>query len=189
MKLSIFTNDVLTKGAILGGVMAASKIAETAMLYYGGLDWALLILLEALIVIVLYIYLLYRFTRNYSNLVLEQRKDMPYFTYGNGLSYIVLVSMLAGVIAGLSGYLFMHFNIGYDNFVDKMVTMVQNAFVQSGVPMTPEYSQILNDLQSTSEPDFIDSILSNAWSYLIYGTVVGLILAIFTTRKPQLFNN
>ena len=57
MKLSIFTNDVLTKGAILGGVMAASKIAETAMLYYGGLDWALPMLLEALIVIVLYIYL------------------------------------------------------------------------------------------------------------------------------------
>ena len=35
MKPSIFLNDMLTKGAILGGVMMVSGILETSMICYG----------------------------------------------------------------------------------------------------------------------------------------------------------
>ena len=39
MKPSVFLNDMLTKGAILGGVMLLSNIAENSILYYGGMKW------------------------------------------------------------------------------------------------------------------------------------------------------
>jgi hypothetical protein len=78
MKTSVLWNDILTKGAILGGVMLASNIAETSMLIYGGaIGWMCAMSIECLAVMALYCYLIYRFTSNYANLVISERKDMP----------------------------------------------------------------------------------------------------------------
>ena len=99
MKHSIFLNDMLTKGAILGGVMLASNIVETSMMYYGAtLNWVVVASCEIVAVIVLYCWLLLCFTRNYASLVVAERSDMPYFTYANGLNYAIDISMLAGAL-------------------------------------------------------------------------------------------
>lgn len=193
MKTSIFLNDILTKGAILGGVMLASNIAENAMFYYGGtLSWLGVYGIEWLIAIVLYCYLLYRFTRNYANLVVEERKDLPYFTYGNGLSYAVLVSMLAGVVVSIGAYMFQHYVIGYENFINHYIEFIQTAVAQSGVQMADMQTalgEVINQLKNTPEPSIISALISGVWSYLIAGTFVGLIVAAFTKRNVQLFDN
>ena len=189
MNTSLLRNDILTKGAILGGVMLLSKIAEGAMICYGGdLKWILLASLEAIISIALFAALAYIFTRNYSKLAVAERPEVPYFTYFQGLSYVITISLLAGVIASLGGHIFMHSVVGFENYVAAYVNIVQNAFAQTGQPVTPEVAKMLSDLQSAPEPTIIESLLGGAWNYLFGGTLVGLVVASFTRRKPEIFN-
>lgn len=192
MKPSIFLNDMLTKGAILGGVMLASNIAETAIVGYGSnpsLLYAMAV--EVIAVIALYIWLLVRFTRNYASLVLAERKEMPYFTYGNGLSYVVSVSMLASVIVAVGGYMFRHYVVGFENYIANSVKLVEASLSQSEVPAASigSYEQMFKAIESQDEPSLISSILSSAWSYLVGGTFVGLFIAAMTKRTPQIFDN
>ncbi len=193
MKPSIFLNDVLTKGAILGGVMLLSNIVETSMFYYGGnIMWMLLFLVEWIVAISLYCYLIYRFTRNYSNLVISQRPELPYFTYGNGLSYTILVSMLAGVVVAIGGHIFMHYIIGYENFIDHYINLIYAFVAQSGASiqgLETMLADVVAQLESQGEPSLLTNLISGVWSYLISGTIVGLIVAAFTKRDIQMFNN
>ncbi len=192
MKPSIFLNDMLTKGAILGGVMLVSSIAETSMLYYGNSPkWVMIMSLECIVAMVLYCYLIYRFTKGYATLVLSERKQMPFFTYGNGLSYATSISMLAGVIVALGGYMFRHYVVGYENYIANYVKLLQDWFSQSEVPasMMGTYEQMFKAIQSQEEPSLISSIFSGIWSYLLAGTIVGLIVAAFTKREPKIFDN
>lgn len=193
MKPSIFLNDVLTKGAILGGVMLLSKIAEISMFYYGGnIMWMLLVLVEWIVAISLYCYLIYRFTRNYSNLVISQRPELPYFTYGNGLAYAILVSMSAGAIVGFGEYMYMHYVIGYDNFTNHYINLIYAFVAQSGASVQEFEAMFADDiaqLESQGEPSLLAKLISGVWSYLISGTIVGLIVAAFTKRDIQMFNN
>ena len=191
MKPSIFLNDMLTKGAILGGVMLLSNIAENSMLYYGGMKWMVVLGVEYVVALALYCYLLYRFTKGYSNLVIVERKEMPFFTYGNGFSYAVSVSMLAGVIVALGGYMFRHYIIGYENYISSYVKLLQDWFSQTEVPtsMVETYDQMFKTIQSQAEPSLITSILSGIWTYLMAGTIVGLVVAAFTKHEPKIFDN
>ena len=192
MKPSIFLNDMLTKGAILGGAMLLSNIAENAMLYYGNSPkWLMALGVEYLISLVVYCYLLYRFTKGYATLVLSERKAMPFFTYGNGFSYATSISMLAGVIVALGGYMFRHYVIGYENYMAVYVGLLQDIVSQSEVPasMVGTYEQMFQTIRSQEEPSLITSIFSGIWSYLMAGTFVGLIVAAFTKREPEIFDN
>ena len=192
MKPSIFLNDMLTKGAILGGVMLLSNIAENAMLYYGNsTKWIMVLGVEYLISLVVYCYLLYRFTKGYATLVLSERKQMPFFTYGNGLSYATSVSMLAGVIVALGGYMFRHYVIGYENYIANYVKLLQDWLSKAEVPasMVGTYDQMFKTIQSQEEPSLIASIFSGVWTYLMAGTFVGLIVAAFTKHEPKIFDN
>lgn len=192
MKPSIFLNDMLTKGAILGGVMLLSNIAENAMLYYGNTPtWLVVLGVEYIVAMAVYCYLVYRFTKGYSNLVLAERKEMPFFTYGNGLSYATSVSMLAGVIVALGGYMFRHYVIGYENYISAYVKLLQDWLSGSEIPasMVGTYDQMFKTIQSQAEPSLITSIFSGIWTYLMVGTIVGLIVAAFTKREPKIFDN
>lgn len=191
MKSSVFLNDMLTKGAILGAVMLLSNIAENSMLYYGNsAKWIMLLGIEYLISLVVYCYLIYRFTKNYANLVVSERKEIPFFTYGNGLSYATSISMLAGVIVALGGYMFRHYIIGYENYITNYVKLLQDWFSTTEVPasMVGTYEQMFKVIQAQEEPSLISSIFSGVWSYLMAGTFVGLVVAAFTKRAPQIFD-
>ena len=115
---------------------------------------------------------------------------MPYFTYGNGLSYATNISMLAGVVVALGGYMFRHYIIGYENYITSYVKLLQDWLSQTEVPasMVGTYEQIFKTIQSQEEPSLIASILSGVWTYLMAGTFVGLIVAAFTKREPKIDN-
>ena len=192
MKQSIFLNDMFTKGAILGAVMLASNILETSMMYYGAsLKWVLISLVEILAVMVIYCWLLFRFTKKHADLVLRERSEMSHFTYFNALNYVVDISMLAGVIAGLGSYLFRHYIIGFENYIETYVKLVQDIVSQSEVPasMIGTYEQMFKSIESQSEPSILSAIFSSVSNYLIAGTLVGLIVAAKTKRDPKNENN
>jgi hypothetical protein len=192
MKTSVLWNDILTKGAILGGVMLASNIAEASMLVYGGtLGWIGVMSIECFASMALFCYLIYRFTSNYANLVISERKDMPYFTYGNGYSYAVMVSMLAGVITALGSHLFLNYVIGFDNYVAATINLAQNALSQAEIPsaMAGQYEQMLSALQQQEAPSLTSKLFGSIWTYLLAGSLVGLVVAAFTKREPKMFDN
>ena len=191
MKPSIFLNDMLTKGAILGGVMMVSNILETSMLCYGGNStWLAVMSAEVLVAMALYIWLAIRFTKGYVKLVLDERKQLPFFSFGNGFAYVVSISMLAGVIAALGGYMFRHYVIGFENYISANMKLIQDVISQTEVPasMVGTYDQMFKTLESQSEPSLISAILSGVWTYLVAGSFVGLIVAAITKREPQIFD-
>lgn len=192
MKPSIFINDMLTKGAILGGVMMVSSILETSMLCYGGNStWLAVMSAEVLVSMALYIWLTLRFTKGYAKLVLEEHKQLPFFSFSNGFSYVVSISMLAGVIAALGNYMFRHYVVGFEDYISANIKLIQDVLSQSEVPasMVGTYDQMFKTLEAQSEPSLISAIFSGVWTYLISGTVVGLIVAAVTKREPQIFDN
>lgn len=191
MKISVFLDDVLTKGALLGGVMLLSSIAENAMFCYGGSGWLTAMTIEFFVAAALYVYLAYRYTKGYAELVLAERKNMPYFTYGNGLSYIVTISMLAGVIVACGSYIFRYYIVGYEEFTASYMKFIQDVFSQTEMPAASveAFEQILHEIENKPQPSLISTILSSVWSYLISGTVVGCCVAGFTKRAPKIFED
>ena len=191
MKSSIFLNDMFTKGAILGVVMLASNILETSMIYYGAtLSWLVITSIEVLAAVALYCWLVLHFTKNYANLMMSERKEMPYFSYGSGLNYAIDISMLAGVIVGFGGYMFRHYVIGFENYTTVYIKLMQDIVSQSEVPasMIGTYDQMFKAMEVQSEPSFIASIFSSVTNYLLAGTFVGLIVASKTKRAPKIFD-
>lgn len=187
-----FGNEVLSKGAVLGVLMLASSIVEqSAMIYGGTMGWVSFVGLEALVVTVAYIWLLCRFTKNYSLAVYESRRDPKYFSYGEGLGYVVAVAALAGVIVALGGYLFRHFAIGYDNYIAGYMQMMQNVLSAGDIPASMEgmYEQMFSQLESKSEPSLFSTVISGVWSYCFSGLILGLIIAAVTRRAPKLFGD
>lgn len=187
-----FGNEVLSKGAILGVIMLASNIVEqSAMIYGGTLGWMSFTGLEMIVATVVYIWLLCRFAKKYAAAVYESRREPKYFSYGEGLGYVVAVAVLAGVIVALGGYLFRHFAIGYDNYIAGYMQMMQNVLASSEMPASMEnvYEQIFTQLESKSEPSLISTVFSGAWSYLMSGFVLGLIIAAVVRRAPKMFSD
>lgn len=192
MKNTDFGNEVLSKGAILGVIMLASNIVEqSAMIYGGSVGWLSFVGLEMIVAMVVYIWLLFRFTKNYSLAVYESRRDPKYFSYGEGLGYVVAVAALTGVIVALGGYLFRHFAIGYDNYIAGYMQTMQNVLSAGEIPASMEgmYEQMFSQLESKSEPSLFSTVISGVWSYLFTGLILGLIIAGVTRRAPKLFGD
>lgn len=190
MNTSILRNDILTKGAILGGVMLASRIAETSMTCYGGtIKWLIICAVEWFAMAAVYIVLLNAFTRGYARKQLAMQQGVQHFSYGNGLSYAILISMLAGIIVAIGGYIFLHAVIGYDNFVDGNISLILNTFSEARVEVTPEAQEMIAEMKVTPAPSIIDTLIASVWNYLLSGAIVGAIVAIFTRRKLQIINN
>ena len=189
MKPSVYLNDILTKGALLGTVMLLSNILETAMMCYGkSSEWIAAITVEILVASALYFWLLLRFTKGYAKLVLNERKEVPFFTFGNGLSYAVNISMLAGIIVALGGYMFRHYIVGFENYITAYVKLFQDALSQTERPasMVNTYEQMFTAIESHTEPSLISTVLSSVWTYLVSGTIVGLIVASITKRTLKI---
>ncbi len=191
MKLNQFWNDLLTKGAILGGIMVASHCFEQCAIIYGGtMAWVKVLGFEWLVIAALYIYLMFRFTKSYAANVMEQQGEVKVFTYGNGLSYMVAVSILVGTMVGVGGYILRHFVIGYTEYITlnakAMVEIVKSSPEASA--MVGDMNQLVNQIMQQAEPSIFSTIASSIWSYILVGLVVGLILAAFTKHTPKLFD-
>ncbi len=182
-----FWNNVASKGAILGAIMLASHIFEQAMLINGSLTHMGLVGVELIAVFIIYIYLLFRFTKRHS----LQYSAEEGFAYGKAFGYVVAISLFASIIVGLGGYIFTHFIIGYEEYISGMVKMYENVLSSTPMPaqMVGTYEQMLDQIASQPEPSILATISSAIWNYLLLGTIAGLIIAAIVKREPNLFGN
>jgi hypothetical protein len=182
-----YLNDVASKGAILGGLMLVSHIFEQYMLLNGNMARMGVVGIEMIAIFGVFVYLLYRFTKNYStNFSAEEG-----FAYSKALGYIVTLSLFASIIVGLGSYLYTHFVIGYEEYVNGVVGMYTNILSSTPVPaqMMGTYEQMLEQISSQPEPSILKTITSALWNYLVLGGIVGLIIAGIVKREPKIFDN
>ena len=191
MRQNIFLNSVLNRGAILGFVMLCSHIFEQCAVVYGGtMTWFSVMGFEMVASYIVYVWLIYKFAKSYSAAVLEQRSELKMFSYGAGLSYVTSVSMLAGVIVGLGRYIIHNIVIGHDNYIKAMITSMQSILKANPqtASMMGSYGEVFNQMAAQPEPSVFATIISSVWSYLLAGTIVGLIVAAIVKREPELFD-
>ena len=175
----------------MGFVMLCSHIFEQCAVVYGGtMTWFSIMGFEMVASYVVYVWLLYKFAKSYSAAVLEQRSELKMFSYGAGLSYVTSVSMLAGVIVGLGRYIIHNIVIGHDNYIKAMITSMQS--ILKANPQTAfmmgSYGEVFNQMAAQPEPSVFATIISSVWSYLLAGTIVGLIVAAIVKHEPELFD-
>ena len=192
MSKSLFWNDILSKGAILGGVMLASHIFEQAAVIYGkSMGWLTVMGFESIFSAVVFVWMLYRFTKHYSEMVMATQGEIKSFTYGNGLSYAVLVAILAGIIVGVGGYIFHNLIAGHQAYVQGMIEAMKSAIASAQMPSATmkTYNQVLAQYAAQPAPTIFSTLASSAWNYMFWGTISGLIIAAKTKHEPQLFNH
>ncbi len=186
MNLKSFWSDALRSGAILGGVMALSAIFENYLLVSADLSLGSLssfYALEALVAVALYIYLLVRFTRRAAVLA-EQEVG---FNFGQAFSYVLAVSMLAGVIVGLAKTLYVA-AIGYDVYVGGLLSRLEQlhtlyldmGFRSDDLKMINELAQ---GVRTMEQPSIWSNIFSSLYNYMLLSGVPGLIIAGVVSRR------
>lgn len=183
-----YWHDVLRSGAILGLVMALSSIFERYLLLASNLTLGtatMLYLGEAVVACVIFIWLIVRFTR--------RRRDAGDprfgFNYSTALSYILLISMLAGVIVGVAGTIFTS-AIGYDAYIagniarlDEAKTLYEGLGV--GANDLVLFDEMVHRIRTAPQPTMLQNVLASFSNYILFGGIPGLIIAGVLSRKPQ----
>ena len=183
-------NSVLNRGAILGFVMLCSHVFEQCAVVYGGtMAWFSVMGAEIVASCALYCWMLYRFAKEFSLSVME-KQQIKMFSYGAALNYTLSVSMLGGVIVGLGRYILHSFVIGHQRYVESMVTSLQTALNSNPqtASMMDSYKQLFAQIASQPEPGIFSTLFSTMWNYVLFGFFVGLVVAAFVKREPQLFD-
>lgn len=205
MSLKNFWMDVLRSAAILGVVMAISHVFEQYMLLFSSVDVltaSLIICFEYIAVIVVFVWLTFRFTRNVARNWIDQ-VTLPdgnivevQFTYGRALSYILMVSMLAGVIVGITNTIFIDI-MGYDMFVmgnlhriDEVNALLESMAASEGSQvLIADYNKLFDDYRelilTAERPSMFSNIISHMSNYMFSGGIVGLAIAYFARRNVK----
>lgn len=185
MNGSNFWNDACRGGAIIGLVMAASNVAEQAMLLKGGITIYGLLILEWLVLAVVFIWLLYRFTRKRAALYSPEAG----FTFGQGFALVVVMSSLTGLIVGVLGYFYRHVLIGYATYTERYIDSLSNMLSQVPVPAATldTYEAMFEQLRATAEPTIFRAVFGSVLIYFIVGGLIGLIVAGILARAPRPF--
>ena len=190
-----FWSDVLRSGAILGLVMSISHIFEQYMLAFSDVDLiksATICGIEWLVAAVAFIWLLSRFTKRRAMAVPSEMV----VTYSYLLSFIILTSMLAGVLVGVADTLFIS-AMGYDNFIlglinyydglaEYIVVTLQTPAV-SGVPdpaaadqidlFLSNFEELTTQLRQSEQPSIGATVFNKLRTYCLAGIVPGFVIA------------
>ena len=183
-----YWNDVATKGVILGALMLASHIFEQMSVLSGSMVWMAFMSLEMLIVAAVYIFLIYRFAKKASVKFFQPQTG---FSFGQGVLYVWLICVSAGILVGLGSYIHMHFIVGYEAYFDRLYDSLETIIDNSGMPSSIKgvYLQTLEQIGEQPEPNVISSVISTMFSYGLTGCIIGLIIAGFVKREPNPFGN
>lgn len=171
MKKQTFWSDASRYGAILGGV-------EIVFLLVGALlrGNGLLSLLE----LVVFIFLLYRFTNRRAALYGASEG----YSYGNGLRFILWTSIFAGVLCG--AYEIVARNWLFPAYYHEQLQQSLVALSQFKLSNAQ-----LSEVQTMSEQISFSPIwivLGDTLGMLLRGLFFGLFVAAFTRREPDIFN-
>ena len=182
----------MSYGAILGFVMLVSHIFEQCAIVYGGtLAWYGAMGVEYLVAMVVYVWMLYRFTKNYSLAVMEQQSDVKMFSFGSGFGFALSMSVLASVIVGLGRYILHNLVIGHTEYTQSVISSLQgvlNANPETAA-MMGTYNQMFAQMSAMPEPSIFETIFSAVWGYFFWGAIVGLVVAAMVKVEPKLFSN
>lgn len=171
MKKQTFWSDASRYGAILGGVEIVFLLAG-ALLRGNGL----LSLLE----LVVFIYLLYRFTNRRAALYGASEG----YSYGNGLRFILWTSIFAGILCG--AYEIVARNWLFPAYYHEQLQQSLVALSQLKLSNAQ-----LSEVQAMSEAVSFSPIwivLGDTLGMLLRGLFFGLFVAAFTRREPDIFN-
>lgn len=171
MKKQTFWSDASRYGAILGGVEIVFLLAG-ALLRGNGL----LSLLE----LVVFIYLLYRFTNRRAALYGASEG----YSYGNGLRFILWTSIFAGILCG--AYEIVARNWIFPAYYHEQLQQSLVALSQLKLSNAQ-----LSEVQAMSEKVSFSPIwivLGDTLGMLLRGLFFGLFVAAFTRREPDIFN-
>lgn len=177
----MFWQYVLRDGAILGLVMALSHVFESWMLMC---DWplnqvSLYISIEMLAAAIFFVWYIYRSTKHCS-LAMESEQGFPYTA---ALFYAMMMSLLAGVLAGLSQSIYTSI-IGYGAYIDGYIARLEEML--SLMPMdSTTFDNVIDQLRATEQPSVFANVLSSMNTYMFFGAIVGLIVAAIVRRNPQ----
>lgn len=183
-----FWSDVLRSGAILGGVMSLSYIFERYLLVFS--DMALLkasaiYSLEWIVACVVFVWMLARFTRRRA----ETLPSEITVTYSYLLSYILLTSMLSGVLVGVADTLYIS-AMGYDLYISGLVGRIeqlQQLYLDMGISASEMtiFEQYANQLRYVEQPSMMLTVLGKLQTYAIMGCIPGFIIASVNSRRVR----
>lgn len=186
---------MLRDGALLGLAMALIRSLENYIMLISDISWptlAYLLMAVGVASVVLFVWLVYRFAKRRS-LGADPNEG---FTFGQGLIYIFTMSLLTGILVGLANALFT-MGLGYENFVEAMIQRLEQSFEYIATLDTTgvasgSYEQMIDSVieavESQRRPTLFDNILSSMNNYIVWGTLLGLIVARNVRRDPQQLN-
>lgn len=192
MKNNPFWNDALKYGAILGAIMSLSMMFETYILHYSDVPLvkALTIyVVEWFAVVIVYIWLLVRFTKRYSqNFAPEEG-----FTFGQGFGFIIVLAFLVAVIVGMMNTIFISI-AGFDGFIEGYIGRINEMMLYMGEnnlitqSLNEDVEVLVDTVAHSTQPSMFESILAAINGYVFSAMLVGAIIALAIRRKPQMIN-
>ena len=188
MNNKMFWYDVLRAGAIVGIVMALSRIFERYQLVFRDADMgsiAVVYLLEWFVAAGLFIAMLYFFARRRA----KAADAEVGFSYGQALSYILLVSMLAGVIVGVADTIYIN-AMGYDVYVDGLIGRLgelRNMYIGVGYNGADikMFDDVAHSIRTSEQPSMLSNVFAGFNNYILFGGLPGLIIASLVRRDPE----
>lgn len=200
MNFKDFWMDVLCSAAIVGIVMSVSHIFEKYITLFSDLGLgasSLIIFIEGIVAAVLFVGMLYYFTRrlakNWNERVeyMGQVLDVK-FSYSRALSYVLTVSMLASVIVGVASTIYVDI-VGYDIYLAAQIAYIEETvdFVNAAGQMSGSENLVsvesmedfVSQLEASECPSMFANIISLMSSYMLYGGLTGLVVAAVARRN------
>lgn len=200
MNFKDFWMDVLRSAAIVGIVMSVSHIFEKYITLFSDLGLgasSLIIFIEGIVAAVLFVGMLYYFTRrlakNWDEKVeyMGQVLDVK-FSYSRALSYVLTVSMLASVIVGVASTIYVDI-VGYDIYLAAQIAYIEETvdFVNAAGQMSGSENLVsvesmedfVSQLEASERPSMFANIISLMSSYMLYGGLTGLVVAAVARRN------
>ena len=200
MNFKDFWMDVLRSAAIVGIVMSVSHIFEKYITLFSDLGLgasSLIIFIESIVAAVLFVGMLYYFTRRLANNWNERVEYMGQvlnvkFSYSRALSYVLTVSMLASVIVGVASTIYVDI-IGYDIYLAAQIAYIEETvdFVNAAGQMSGSENLVsvesmedfVSQLEASERPSMFANIISLMSSYMLYGGLTGLVVAAVARRN------
>ena len=204
MNIKEFWMDIMRTSAIVGVVMAFMNIIKQYLLAFSSMslvDASVVILIESLVSIVLFVGMVYYFTRRVAKSWNEQIEVSGQvfnvkFSYAGALSYILTTTMFAGIIVGVANTIYVDV-MGYDLYIsgvvgryDEMANLVAGYTELAGEEgMQAQFSELANQqielIEASEKPSMFANIMSYVSTYMTYGGIVGLVVAALARRKVK----
>ena len=181
-----FWSDVLRSGAILGVVMSLSHIFGLNLLVFSDMDFmdmSIVYLIELIIVIVAFIWLLVRFTRRRA----KELSISGTVTYSHLLLFILLTSMLTGALVGVADTIYISI-VGYDNYVLGVVDRIdqlKQIYVDMGIQPSElvGFDNYATELRQMDQPSMFAAVFGQLYSYTFASLIPGFIIASVISRR------